>query len=79
MTNIYLTGEVIYLFLKYAADKIHEQIAKIYNNIAEKTEDIKNTSKAKQSKRSTVKSETYYPAFLPTQDFCSSYHQQNQR
>ena len=33
----------------------------------------------KQSKRSAVKSETYYPTFLPTQDPCSMYTQQNQR
>ena len=40
---------------------------------------IKSTSKAKQSKRYAVESETYYPAILPTQDPCSMFHQQNQR
>ena len=40
---------------------------------------IKATSKAKQSKRSAVESEIYYPTFLTTQDLCSMYRQQNQR
>ena len=73
--------------VKYAPDKIHEQIAKIYNNMADnwghtkrsQLWHIKTTSKAKQNKRFPVKSETYYPNFFPTLDPCSMYHQQNQR
>ena len=68
--------------IKYAPERMHEQIAKIYN-MAETGDinawHIKTTWKAKQSERSAVESENYYPNFLPTQDPCSMYHQQNQR
>ena len=75
--------EIPFELIKYAPDRIHEQIGKLYNSMAETGKIQKEVTYGilkplqKQSKRSAVKSEIYYHTFLPTQDPCSMYTQQN--